>query len=682
MDGEPEGGEAGLWTFIVACGTATVGMMTSLSFLVFHIYHRRNKIVKMTSPAMNIVTSVGAMLLCFVCFLNGLDFLLRANIHVLSALCQVRLWLTVHAVTLMFGPLAAKSWRVHCIFKYGFAKKVVIRDGRLFTGLLGLLAVDAVLLGLWQVIDPLSLHHTWLFERTLDESTEAGSDNITTPASVTVVRECSCNNYAVWLALHAVWKVALLAACLHLAWRTRVVSVPSLNDAGSTVTVIFLTVFVTLCAAMVTTSLRQHSDAVNIITTIAISACAIFVQIIHFLPKVRYWWKTPNDVSLRVSSSSLRELASAELPPFQIGDLNGNTVLPHGDGIVEIVEENKALKDSLMEKEGLISALQSNLDLAKESLSKLPLTLDISGKHDSGMENDASSGEHENPEGEYDLLRTPRCEVPRDRSGLYRVENASESRDDSLEDAALQQTDVKIARSASVQSSKRSFVAEFTDITKSVAARLETAACINSDLRNSISADMERPYSETEWIYESNTDNDQMADSIAKSYNLGDNHELVSYLNTHLPRENSVFQIRRSRRHSSSSAMSFQSTGSGSCRSPDLDSVSVDVPSQSRDSASATPNSVQHADILRYYSYRHMNDGFQRFKTYRINRDFRRSGYRRRQSAPVARTPSNVSVAPPVPPRKKPVDIYAVPNVVQRPPRLYMNPKWPKDSFV
>ncbi|WAR04697.1 GABR2-like protein [Mya arenaria] len=635
MDGEPEGGEAGLWTFIVACGTATVGMMTSLSFLVFHIYHRRNKIVKMTSPAMNIVTSVGAMLLCFVCFLNGLDFLLRANIHVLSALCQYRMLTVNHDGT---ASLPGRGRRHHYQYRmltvihdgtaslpgrgrrhhYQYRMLTVIRDGRLFTGLLGLLAVDAVLLGLWQVIDPLSLHHTWLFERTLDESTEAGSDNITTPASVTVVRECSCNNYAVWLALHAVWKVALLAACLHLAWRTRVVSVPSLNDAGSTVTVIFLTVFVTLCAAMVTTSLRQHSDAVNIITTIAISACAIFVQIIHFLPK----------------------------------------------------------------KEGLISALQSNLDLAKESLSKLPLTLDISGKHDSGMENDASSGEHENPEGEYDLLRTPRCEVPRDRSGLYRVENASESRDDSLEDAALQQTDVKIARSASVQSSKRSFVAEFTDITKSVAARLETAACINSDLRNSISADMERPYSETEWIYESNTDNDQMADSIAKSYNLGDNHELVSYLNTHLPRENSVFQIRRSRRHSSSSAMSFQSTGSGSCRSPDLDSVSVDVPSQSRDSASATPNSVQHADILRYYSYRHMNDGFQRFKTYRINRDFRRSGYRRRQSAPVARTPSNVSVAPPVPPRKKPVDIYAVPNVVQRPPRLYMNPKWPKDSFV
>lgn len=62
---------------------------------------------------------------------------------------------------------------------------------------------------------------------------------------------------------------------------------------------------------------------------------------------MQYWWKTPDDVSPRISASSVRELASAEIPPFQIGDVNGNTY--DDDGILNIIEENKALKESLLE---------------------------------------------------------------------------------------------------------------------------------------------------------------------------------------------------------------------------------------------------------------------------------------------------------------------------------------------
>jgi len=103
---------------------------------------------------------------------------------------------------------------------------------------------------------------------------------------VIVVRECSCENYGVWLSVHLCWKSILLLASLYIAWRTRYVSVPCLNDAGSSIAAIFTVVLVTLVAALVSQAFRGVHDAISIITTIAISACAILVQIILFFPKV------------------------------------------------------------------------------------------------------------------------------------------------------------------------------------------------------------------------------------------------------------------------------------------------------------------------------------------------------------------------------------------------------------
>jgi len=45
---------------------------------------------------------------------------------------QVRHWLTVHGITLVFGPVTLKAWRVHCLFKYGFGRKVVSCLNRFF----------------------------------------------------------------------------------------------------------------------------------------------------------------------------------------------------------------------------------------------------------------------------------------------------------------------------------------------------------------------------------------------------------------------------------------------------------------------------------------------------------------------------------------------------------------------
>lgn len=240
-------------------------------------------------------------------------------------------------------------------------------------------------------------------------------------------------------------------------------------------------------------------------------------------------------------------------------------------------------------------------------------------------------------------------------------------------------TNLKYTESNSVHSigSRRSFVTEFTDIRNSVAAEIDNAMFVNSDLRNSLSVDMERPYSETEWLYEANAA-PELAGSIAQSYNLGDSGEMLRYIQTCLPCENNVFQIKRSRRLSSSSAMSITSSENISNRSTDVDNMSVEVPSLSRDSA--TPNSQQHAAILRYYSYRHLADGLKRFKTYRVNREFRAPSFRSRRTTPNNSVNTPTSRKQSV--RRNSAAIYSIPNVIQNQPRLFKDIEWPMDSFV
>ncbi|XP_053408563.1 probable G-protein coupled receptor 156 [Mercenaria mercenaria] len=666
-----------LGTFVVACACATLGLMISLSFLVFHIYHRQNKIVKMSSPYMNMVTSSGAMLLSAVCFLYGLDFILEQRQWTRTVMCQVRVWVIVTSITLILGPLCTKAWRVHSIFKYGFAKKVVIKDSKLLTIIGGLLLVDVTLLSLWQTIDPVS-SKTKIFAETVIENENFAVKMFNNTESI---QECTCEKLPVWVIVLTLWKITLMISCLIFGWKTKAVTVPCLNDAANTFAAIFVSIIITFCAIMTITSLRRNPDASHIIVTMAIATCIILFQIILFLPKVQYWWKTPDDTSPRISTASLREIASADIPPFHLGDENANTY--PDDGLLNIVEENKALKESLLEKEGMITALQSHLDHAKEKLTKLPT--DLETKEGIPPDLDASSGI-------YDILRSPE-QLP-DRSGLYRVEGTPRSaQSEEINDVTGSQNEsddprhhnnLKYVESQSFQSidSRRSFVAEFTDIRNSIETELDSATFINSDLRNSLSADMERPYSETEWLYESNAA-PELAGSIVQSYNLGDNQETFSFIQSRLPRENSVFQVKRSRRSSISSAMSMPSSENVSTRSAEVDNVSFEVtPSMSRDSA--TPNSQQHAAILRYYSYRHLDDGFKRFQTYRVNRDVRppsfKFKFRRNMPNNSFRTRGSASVNAKV--QENAPAIYSVPNIIQKPPRVFKNADWPKDSFV
>ena len=270
-----------------------------------------------------------------------------------------------------------------------------------------------------------------------------------------------------------------------------------------------------------------------------------------------------------------------------------------------------------MQKQEYIGTLQKHLDIAKEKISALPEEIEI--KQDSGLEID---DDNNNDNDLYETLRTPASSRRIDRSSLYRVDglNSSEDTDfeslDEAEDHPRQNTKLKYCPSIRSYTSHRSFVEEFTDIRNSIAAELCTAQAINTELKDSYEKDFRRSYSETEWLYEVK-DADDLTNSIAQSYDLDNNRETLSYLSSYIPRENNVYQVKSRKR--SSSVISINSSETFSQASVEVESSSIPNAFSVSNRENATPNSQQHAAILRYYSYRHMNDKFNRFTTGRYN---------------------------------------------------------------
>ena len=98
-----------------------------------------------------------------------------------------------------------------------------------------------------------------------------------------------------------------------------------------------------------------------------------------------YWWKTPENISPRISTATLKDV-NPRVPDQLSGDVNGNWY--PDEGLHDIVEENKQLKDSL--EEVTLSYIWFSLNICISYLSRnkfflqlynLSLSIPLSGRY-------------------------------------------------------------------------------------------------------------------------------------------------------------------------------------------------------------------------------------------------------------------------------------------------------------
>ncbi|XP_030597737.1 gamma-aminobutyric acid type B receptor subunit 2 [Archocentrus centrarchus] len=254
-----------------------LGMLMAGAFLFFNIKNRNHRLIKMSSPYMNNLIILGGMLSYASIFLFGLDGGFVSDKE-FETLCTVRTWILIVGYTTAFGAMFAKTWRVHAIFKNVKMKKKIIKDQKLLIIVGGMLLIDLCILICWQIVDPL--------RRTVEEySLEAdpqGRDIAIRP----FLEHCENTHMTIWLGIVYAYKGLLMLFGCFLAWETRNVSIPALNDSKYIGMSVYNVGIMCIIGAAVSFLTRDQPNVQFCIVALVIIFCSTITLCLVFVPKL------------------------------------------------------------------------------------------------------------------------------------------------------------------------------------------------------------------------------------------------------------------------------------------------------------------------------------------------------------------------------------------------------------
>ncbi|KAM9627216.1 putative G-protein coupled receptor 156 isoform 2-T6 [Morphnus guianensis] len=336
-----------VWTFL------TGGVLLALFFLVFTIRFRKNRIVKMSSPNLNIVTLLGSGLTYTSAYLFGIQEQSLLSGDSVEKLIQVRLCLLCVGTSLVFGPVLGKSWRLYKVFTQRVPdKRVIIKDLQLLAMVAALVLADAVLLLTWVFSDPVQCF------RSLSVSLRATEKGMT--CSVSRVQSCASLYSDLWLVLILGFKSILLLYGTYLAGLTDNVSSPPVNQSLTLIVGVNLVFLAAGTVCLVHRFFRAWHNLLFGFTSGGIFVCTTTINCFIFVPQLKQW-KAFEEESQTVShmakyftspSKSCRSVYSEEQ-------------------LYQLIGEKNSMKRLLTEKNAVIESLQEQVSSAKEKLMRL-----------------------------------------------------------------------------------------------------------------------------------------------------------------------------------------------------------------------------------------------------------------------------------------------------------------------
>ncbi|KAF7691344.1 gamma-aminobutyric acid type B receptor subunit 2 [Silurus meridionalis] len=254
-----------------------LGMLMAGAFLFFNIKNRNHRLIKMSSPYMNNLIILGGMLSYASIFLFGLDGSFVSD-QAFETLCTVRTWILIVGYTTAFGAMFAKTWRVHAIFKNVKMKKKIIKDQKLLIIVGGMLLIDLCILICWQIVDPL--------KRTVEmyslEADPQGRDMAIRP----FLEHCENTHMTIWLGIVYAYKGLLMLFGCFLAWETRNVSIPALNDSKYIGMSVYNVGIMCIIGAAVSFLTRDQPNVQFCIVALVIIFCSTITLCLVFVPKL------------------------------------------------------------------------------------------------------------------------------------------------------------------------------------------------------------------------------------------------------------------------------------------------------------------------------------------------------------------------------------------------------------
>ncbi|XP_076974333.1 putative G-protein coupled receptor 156 isoform X2 [Tamandua tetradactyla] len=324
-----------------------------LFFLAFTIRCRKNRIVKMSSPNLNIVTLLGSCLTYSSAYLFGIqdqDVLVGRS---MEALIQIRLSLLCIGTSLIFGPILGKSWRLYKVFTQRVPdKRVIIKDLQLLGLVAALVMADVILLMTWVLTDPIQCLQILGVSMTV-----TGRD---VSCSLTGTHFCASLYSEVWIALVLGCKGLLLLYGAYLAGLTDHVSSPPVNQSLTIMVGVNLVVLAAGLLFVVTRYLHSWSNLVFGLTSGGIFVCTTTINCFIFVPQLKQW------KAFEEENQTIRRMAKYfSTPSKSFHTQYGEEQRCHLRG------EKNSMERLLTEKNAVIESLQEQVNNAKEKLVRL-----------------------------------------------------------------------------------------------------------------------------------------------------------------------------------------------------------------------------------------------------------------------------------------------------------------------
>ncbi|CAH1778015.1 unnamed protein product [Owenia fusiformis] len=272
-------------TFFLMCGLSFAGMVLAVTFLIFNIYYRRLKYIKLSSPKLNNVAVVGCLLVYIGVMLLGVD-----NNAVLEqaypVVCTVRAFLFSAGFSLAFGAMFTKTYRVYQIFtrvNRGLLKSKLLKDKQLLFIIGALLIVDVIVISLWVLVDPMY--------KSVSNFTIVSSENDPDLLYIPQLATCDSVHMIKWTGALYAYKGLLLMFGVYMAWATRHVKIPALNDSQYIGMNVYNVVTVSVIVVALSSILNEQPTLSYVIISSFVllsttaSLCLLFVPKIYFIIK-------------------------------------------------------------------------------------------------------------------------------------------------------------------------------------------------------------------------------------------------------------------------------------------------------------------------------------------------------------------------------------------------------------
>ncbi|CAH1790060.1 unnamed protein product [Owenia fusiformis] len=326
------------------CTLSAIGIIVAIVFLIINSIYRNVRIIKMSSPLLNNLILLGCIFSYAAVFMQALQPDPEA------LFCRLNAFSLTIGFSMAFGALFSKTWRVHAIFTNVQLKKKVVKDSQLIIMTMGLVLINSIILIVWMVVDPL-----------YEEAHESKSEEKDGGDTIVHYQHFICDSEKkiyFLVTLYGIQGLLLIFGCF-LAWETRKVKIPVLNDSQNIGICIYNVVVLSVIGVTLTMVLEAQPELQYAFTSCFIILGTSMTQGIIFVPKL---------LKLRQS----RKAGSEDTEDEYTGRNNGGTRTE-----VTAIEDKKAieLREELNVTKAKLSAMEKMVkDLKNEKIKENIIT--------------------------------------------------------------------------------------------------------------------------------------------------------------------------------------------------------------------------------------------------------------------------------------------------------------------